>query len=297
MSRLTKWLRSRRVPPKAGVQPPTEYLGRHRLAPQLVCEVDAGQAAREAMFDHIAKCWSQLGETEPHWSVLTNPKYFANVFSKHQDEFFDPAQSGAAVVATIFARNEESFAGLTTCLELGCGVGRSTAALAQLFPQVVAVDVSPGHLALARAHLAGLGRDNVSWQQVRAIEDFAALPRFDLLFSEIVLQHNPPPIVAAMLGRLFAKLNPGGYCLFQLPTYVDSYRFSVKEYLASRRAPDPRRPDRSMEIHILPQRMIYRLMREADIELIEVVEDGLVGHPGCQSLTFFARKARRGEPP
>jgi hypothetical protein len=100
-----------------------------------------------------------------------------------------------------------------------------------------------------------------------------------------------------MLGRLFAKLNPGGYCLFQLPTYVDSYRFSVKEYLASRRAPDPRRPDRSMEIHILPQRMIYRLMREADIELIEVVEDGLVGHPGCQSLTFFARKARRGEPP
>src|SRR5436190_7996602 len=76
MSRLTNWLRSRRVPPKARVQPPTEYLGRHRLAPQLVCEVDAGQAAREAMFDHIAKCWSQLGETEPHWSVLTNPKYF-----------------------------------------------------------------------------------------------------------------------------------------------------------------------------------------------------------------------------
>jgi SAM-dependent methyltransferase len=294
MSRLTTWLRSRRVPPKARIQPPTENIGRHRLAPQLVCEVDAETAARQAMFDHIAECWSQLGETEPHWSVLTNPKYFAAAFSEHKNEFFDPAQSGAPVVATIFARNGESFAGLTTCLELGCGVGRSTATLAQLFPQMVAVDVSPAHLALARAHLAGLGLDNVSWQQVRAIEDFTALPRFDLLFSEYVLQHNPPPIVAAMLERLFAKLNPGGYCLFQMPTYVDNYRFSVKEYLASRRAPDPRRPDHSMEIHILPQRVIYRLMREADIELIDVVEDGLIGHPSCQSLTFFARKARPG---
>ena len=294
MSRLTHWLRNRRMlPPKA---PPAamDNIGRHRLAPPLACDLDAAPAERQALFDRVAAGWSMLGESEPYWSVLSAPKFRAAVFAGHADEFYASEQDAVGLIQAVFARNGCSLSALTSCLELGCGVGRSTASLARLLPQVIAVDISPAHLTAARDHLARAGLANVNWHQVRSVEDFAALPRFDLLFSEIVLQHNPPPVIAAMLERLFARLDPGGYCLFQLPTYLEGYRFEVKSYLAASRPPDRNDLPRSMEMHLLPQRVVYRLMREAGIELIEVVEDNLTGHPSYQSMTFFARKARPG---
>jgi len=221
MSRLSRWLRTRELLPAKGravPQPSMDGIGRHRLAPPLACEVDAAPADREALFDHIAARWSWLGESEPYWSVLSHPRYRSDVFARHEEEFFADAHGGAAVIEAIFARNGESFSTLTRCLELGCGVGRSTRSLARLFPQVVAVDVSPAHLALARDHLARAGLDNVSWHQVRAIEDLDELPRFDLLFSEFVLEHDAPPVIAAMLEGVLPTLQPGVYCLFRLPT-------------------------------------------------------------------------------
>jgi len=295
MSRLSRWLRGRQLLPpmaRAARTAGIDLIGRHRLAPSIACEIDAAQTERTVLFERVATQWSMLGETEPHWSVLSHPRYRAEIFSAHADEFYDPRHSGAAVIETFFARNGETLSALTSCLELGCGVGRSTASLARLFPQVIAVDVSPAHLALARDHLAGAGLANVNWRQLRALDDLDALPRFELLFSEFVLQHNPPPVIAAMLERLFAKLDPGGYCLFQLPTYCDGYRFAVKDYLAGSRPPDRNDLPRNMEMHVLPQRVVYRLMRMAGIELIEVVEDNLPGQPAFQSLTFFARKGR-----
>jgi SAM-dependent methyltransferase len=296
MSRLTHWLRSGRPPRRAAAPAPpatpTGHIGRHRLAPPLVCDLDVTPAERQALFEHVAANWKMLGETEPYWSVLTEPKYRTDAFAGHQEEFYDPRRAGGAAVAATFARNGEDFSPLQACLELGCGVGRSTATLARLLPQVIAVDVSPNHLAVARERLGGAGIGNVSWHQIGAVDDIEALPRFDLFFSEIVLQHNPPPIIAAMLERLFAKLDPGGYCLFQVPTYQDGYRFNVKEYLAVRRPPDRTRVESHIEMHILPQRVVHRLMREAGIALVEVVEDRLAGDPSYQSLTFFGRKAR-----
>jgi SAM-dependent methyltransferase len=296
MSRLTHWLRrgwpQRRAADPARPAALMDGIGRHRLAPPLVCDLDVTPAERQALFEHIAASWKILGETEPYWSVLTQPQYRTAVVAGHQEEFYDPRQTGAVLVAAMFARNGEDLSTLQSCLELGCGVGRSTATLARLLPQVVAVDVSAGHLAVARDRFGREGVGNVSWHQIGSIEDLGALPRFDLLFSEFVLQHNPPPIIAATLERLFAKLDPGGYCLFQLPTYQDGYRFNVKEYLASRRRPDRTRLERHIEMHILPQRVVFRLMREAGIALIEVVEDRLAGDPSYQSLTFFGRKAR-----
>lgn len=55
------------------------------------------------------------------------------------------------------------------------------------------------------------------------------LEAFDLWSSRVVLQHNPPPIVAAILRKMLWRQNPGGLAIFQLPTYRRDYNFKISE--------------------------------------------------------------------
>lgn len=293
MSRLSHWLRERNLHPaqwSAAPADPKGLIGRHRLAPPLTCDVEIGAAEKSALFARVAAAWKTLGDADPYWSVLTQPEYRAGRIADHEDSFYDPQSSGAAAFKALFARNGEDTASIRTCVELGCGVGRTTSALARLIPSVIGLDISAPHLRLAAAHFAKHDIRNVELRQLTSIDDLGALPEFDLFFSEIVLQHNPPPIMAAMLEHLFAKIRPGGYCLFQVPTYQQGYRFEAAAYISQPR--EPERLEQNMEMHILPQRVVFRLMRDAGIDPIEVVEDSLTGDPSFQSTTFFGRKRR-----
>ncbi len=75
-------------------------------------------------------------------------------------------------------------------LEIGCGMGRMTARLAELFRSVVALDISSEMLARARLVLPHL--TNVTWihgngHDLSGIADASV----DVVFSYIVLQHVP----------------------------------------------------------------------------------------------------------
>ena len=118
--------------------------------------------------------------------------------------------------------------------------------------------------------------------QLRSIPDIETLPEFDLLYSVIVFQHNPPPVIARLMDVLFSKVRNGGYVLFQVPTYCSGYSFIWKEYLSDAR--------QEMEMHVLPQRDVFRLFRNHGIAAIEIQEDGLTGSDLFLSNTFFGRR-------
>jgi ubiquinone/menaquinone biosynthesis C-methylase UbiE len=77
-----------------------------------------------------------------------------------------------------------------TVLEIGCGMGRMTARLAELFGTVIALDVSPEMLAKARTALSG--HHNITYV-LGAGTDLAGIESnsVDVVFSYIVLQHVP----------------------------------------------------------------------------------------------------------
>lgn len=164
------------------------------------------------------------------------------------------------------------------CLELGCSVGRVTLHLAKMFEKVVGLDVSSGNLKIASNNIQKSAIVNVDLIKLSTIEDFDKIPNFDFLYSIIVLQHNPPPIQKMILDKLFAKMNAGGGCLFQIPTELPNYRFDAKSYLSS--APPV------MEMHALPMHVIFDLLRKHNISLKEVRPDPLTGLYG--SFTFYA---------
>lgn len=256
--------------------------GRFARAPHISVELPKDSEQLQRMFDHVAASWAKLGREEPHWSVVTSENFKSDRIAETEQEFYASGQGDAELVRAFFARNERSPASIETCLEFGCGVGRATSALAQMFPKVYGIDISAPHLQLARSWFAKVGITNVDTIQLHNVQDVSNLPEFDLLYSTIVFQHNPPPVIAHLLDSLFAKLKPGGYVLFQVPTYRAGYRFALNEYL------DHASP--GMEMHALPQQVIFQLFQKHGMTPIEIQEDGLTGSEAFLSQTFFARR-------
>jgi cyclopropane fatty-acyl-phospholipid synthase-like methyltransferase len=101
-------------------------------------------------------------------------------------------------------------------LEIGCGAGRITRALAGLFGEVHAVDVSGEMVAQAKAALAD--RPNAYVHQNNGTDLTILGGRaFDFAFSTIVFQHIPSyEIIETYVREVHRLLRPGALFKFQV---------------------------------------------------------------------------------
>lgn len=249
--------RNRHAPPPA---PPLPL-----APPRLEVDVAASPEQRAAMLARIGAYWTRIGAEAPHWSVLTQEKYRPGRIEQTRAEFYATGEKDRALLREMLARHGLAPGGLRRLVEFGCGVGRATLALAADFAEVVGCDISPRHLALARQAARAAGRDNIGWFRA-SVERPMPLQRCDLWYSRLVLQHNPPPVIAWLLETAFARLAPGGVAIFQVPTHRAGYRFSLAEYLAREGEPE-------MEMHVLPQPAVFALAAAAGLSVLEVRED------------------------
>jgi SAM-dependent methyltransferase len=236
------------------------------LAPApLDVQVEAGPEEIAAMLARTGAVWTQLGQEAPHWSVLTQDQYRPARIAETRAAFYATGERDRALLRDMLARHGLAPAALPRVVEFGCGVGRASLSIAQDFREVIACDISPGHLALGRRAASETGRGNIAWFQ-STVERPMPGGRYDLWFSRLVLQHNPPPVMAWLLATAFARLAPGGVAIFQVPTHAEGYRFSLADYLA-------RQPRTEMEMHVLPQAHVFRLAAAARLQVLEVRED------------------------
>ncbi len=101
-------------------------------------------------------------------------------------------------------------------LEIGCGAGRVTRALARVFGEVHAVDVSAEMIAQARRNLAAC--PNVHLYHNNGM-DLSPLPnvQFDFAFSSIVFQHIPSyEVIESYVREVHRLLRPGALFKFQV---------------------------------------------------------------------------------
>ena len=183
-------------------------------------ELDLAPAQKQHLWEHVSQVWNRLGQDDPYWSVVEEEEFRrANIARAGAiDRFYDSGRGDVERVERYLARNGRRFPRSGVCLDYGCGLGRTTLWLARRCARVLAVDVSPAHLDLAREVLAARGVRNVEFRLVRSPHDLAALGGFDFFHSLLVLQHNPPPLIADILSMAFTGLNPGGSAFFQVPT-------------------------------------------------------------------------------
>ena len=236
------------------------------------------------LYAHVERVWSDLGTTEPHYSVLTNEKFKSGKFNQYAAEFFASGSSSLQVFQKTLQRNSINITQFRDCFELGCGVGRVTIKLAEIFPKIIAVDVSAPHLELARNALTASARKVVEFRKLESIKSFDLLPNFDVFYSVIVLQHNPPPVIGILLKKILSKLRDGGIAYFQVPTSALGYRFDSRTYLKEFM------DNTNMEMHVFPQRELFQIIKEQGCRVMEVREDNLVGSRNMISNSILVIK-------
>jgi SAM-dependent methyltransferase len=110
--------------------------------------------------------------------------------------------------STLLAR--AGIRGDARCLDVGCGGGDVTVALAQMAPagHVVGVDLDEAKLALARAEAADARIANVEFRTGDVLQRASESDRFDLIYMRFLLTHLTDP--AAAVANVVAQLAPGG---------------------------------------------------------------------------------------
>jgi SAM-dependent methyltransferase len=231
-------------------------------------ETSASAAQMTEMLRHIESYWQGLDEPEVQRPLYQDKGFWSSDLASIEHDFYADGQDLARILRNTVERCGLSLDERQVCLELGCGVGRVTVWLAELFGRVVAADISPLRLQLNQRALRYFQRTNVDHYCLESIDAVSSLPDYDVFYSVIVLQHNPPPIIVKLLRMVLEKLRNGGIAYFQLPTLMKNYNFRVNEYIEN-----TRREPSHMEMHCIPQKLVFDIVRDAGCELLEIRED------------------------
>lgn len=270
---------------KNGELSPYYYIG---LLPKMEVFTDIEPEQQSQLVSRVQKTWEELGESDPHWSVISQASFRSDRIEGNEKEFFESAKVDKQILDSTFERNGLKYSQFKTCREFGCGVGRVTRYLSEVFEQVDALDISSRHLAIAEKMLGDAGIENVSLHHIETPEALSRLPKVDFLFSVMVLQHNPPPVMKLLLGKLIESLEPNGVAMIQIPTYKSTYTFDVESYIESP-------PDKDeLEMHYLPQNEVFDVIDKSNCQAIEVIQDNYIGRNARElSNTFLIRKKER----
>jgi 2-polyprenyl-3-methyl-5-hydroxy-6-metoxy-1,4-benzoquinol methylase len=250
--------------------------------PHIKVQVRVDDEQLASLFKHVQTSWVGLGESDPHWSVLVSARFKKANIKQTEEEFYASGDNHTKTFLAALARNGINV-NRECLIDFGCGVGRLSQAFSKHFQMVVGVDISGAHLQVADAYYNRQGITNVTSVQLANVESIQTLPECDAFYTTIVLQHNPPPVMAYMLESLLGKLKSGGAGMFQLPTYSKGYSFDVDSYSKTMNQ------KKHIEMHVLPQREVHTIIRRAGCELVEMVKDYSVGNFGV-SYQFLVRK-------
>jgi len=123
-----------------------------------------------------------------------------------------------------FIDQQLNLAGLNV-LDVGCGGGILTEAMAQRGAQVTGIDMGEAPLAVAKLHLLESGLE-VNYQKASA-EDFCSNHKeaFSVITCLEMLEHVPDP--ASVLNACYEMLAPGGHLFVSINRNPKSYLFAI----------------------------------------------------------------------
>ena len=164
----------------------------------------------------------QLRKMREDWDqrAKENARYYVNTATAEwtDDQFFASGETTVAdeILTDLVNVCQGRLSKDMRVLEIGCGAGRVTRALANLFGEVHGVDVSGEMVGQAKAALRD--RPNAFVYHNNG-QDLAVVPEleFDFAFSSIVFQHIPSrEIIENYVREVNRLLRPGALFKFQV---------------------------------------------------------------------------------
>jgi SAM-dependent methyltransferase len=165
--------------------------------------------------EELQRHWNEWGRRDPYWAIISRPDRRGNRWDL--EEFL---RTGVDEIDELLAWLQKLGVEVRPgrALDFGCGVGRLTQALARHFTECDGVDIAPSMI--ERARLLNQFGENCRYH-VNDRDDLALFGdgAFDLIYSDIVLQHIAPEFSAKYVKEFTRVLAPGGVAVFQLPSH------------------------------------------------------------------------------
>lgn len=264
--------------------------------PRMISEIDSDidKETLSKVFAKVQGVWTKLGEEDPLWAVLSLEKYRHANRKDALDDFYLTGSGDVGLIEKTLIRNGITLPEGQTVVELGCGVGRVTSHLSRKFANVIGVDISKSMIDAATSHFDANNITNASFKLLSEVDDYSYLPKCDLLFSLIVLQHSPPPVISVAVRGAIRSLNLNGVALFQVPTYIPGYKFIASEYISTPAQVGHLHPSQSYEMHAIRQCDLLKIINEEGGRVLEMYEDDKMGphYPTATSNTILVEKIR-----
>jgi SAM-dependent methyltransferase len=164
--------------------------------------------------EELQQHWNEFGRTDALRAILVNhPLCVAGRWDP--ERFFE---TGRREIDWLMSQSErlQAPARRERALDFGCGVGRLTQALCSWFERSCGVDIAPSMIELAGAYNQFGARCQYRLNSTNDLRQFPD-QEFDLVYSNIVLQHMEPRYSTAYIREFVRVLRPGGLLAFQLP--------------------------------------------------------------------------------
>ena len=141
---------------------------------------------------------------------MDHPELVKREFARQADRFATAAAvTGAELTQRLVEALGDDAGGVV--LDVACGPGIVSAALARQAREVVALDITPEMLTKARARCAAAGLHNVTFREGSATELPFPDAAFDAVVTRLSLHHFRAPVRA--LAEMHRVVRPGGACV------------------------------------------------------------------------------------
>jgi SAM-dependent methyltransferase len=157
--------------------------------------------------------WEIIGARDPFFGVLTSPDFrLDQVDAATRQRFYASGDSEMQTVLGWFDTDLGARPAAGTALDIGCGVGRLTHAIARHVAHATGYDVSESMIRLAREGAP---------PNTRFTTELPAGP-FDWINSYIVFQHIPPAEGLALLSKVLSRAAPGAFASIHFTAWNDA---------------------------------------------------------------------------
>lgn len=168
--------------------------------------------------------WEEFAKENPEDYILTGDiSYSTREGEKH---FFE---SGEKLTQQTIEEVGELLPGKERALEIGCGTGRLTLPHAQIFDEVIAVDISSTMLAKLNENAKQLDQENI--QTFRPSQNWMDYP-VDYAYSYLVFQHiKKLEIIRGYIGNISRSLKTKGIAHLQFDTRPKSIFYKIRNQM------------------------------------------------------------------
>lgn len=261
-------------------------------AENFTVSVDATREELDVLFRATQSYWQQAGSDErtAYWSILTHDEWRSAPRGEELTAFYDTGRQFSEMLTALARELCPAFSlPQARVLDFGCGIGRILLHFVGKAAHCEGWDFSQSHLDTLETNLRGVfGLEGFSTRLLDSPDIAQPEQTFDFVYGVLVLQHNPPPLMAHLLRGVLRTLAPGGLAFMHIPTapLFPGYSYSVERYRTG--------SVEDMEMHAIPLSTVLRIAKEERVEVPWAKYTNWCGPAVLSQLFVFTRPSAEG---